>query len=132
MRTIKFRIWADGKMDCSPETFTGWLNDNFIFDGYDKGKEPIVMQFTGLLDKSGKEIYEGDIVKYDESEKISAWVAGETAIVMWVAPRFTFRTKPYEEFTGSNQNMPSEDDAEFLEVVGNIYENPELLTQTPN
>jgi len=63
-REIKFRIYdpVEKRMDYSPETFTGWLNDNFVFDGYADGEEPVVMQYTGLKDKNGKEIYEGDII----------------------------------------------------------------------
>ncbi len=122
MRTIKFRIWSDNKMDYSPETFTGWLNDNFIFDGYDEGKEPVVMQFTGLLDRHGTEIYEGDILD----------ITGTTddyeiyASVDW-----------NDEEGGWGYFKKDGDDCEIgllsqivdkrTIIIGNIYENPELL-----
>ena len=137
-REIKFRAWDEEKKTMVFPV-QSWNTELFFFGFNSKGlecsryvgkgawKRLPVMQFTGLLDKNGKEIYEGDVVKYDTSEEINHWVAGETAIVVWVAPRFTFRMKPYNEFSGSNQNMPSADDAEFLERIGNIYENPELL-----
>lgn len=124
-RPIRFRAWDEGEKEMVTNLFDRAIinkQGNLIAQSALR-----LMQYTGLKDKNGKEIYEGDVVRYDESEKISHWVAGETAVVVWVAPRFTFRMKPYDEFSGSNQNMPSEDDSEFLEIIGNIYENPELL-----
>lgn len=111
-RKIKFRAWADNKMDYSPETFTGWLNDNFIFDGYDEGKEPVVMQFTGLLDKQGKEIFEGDIVE------ITHHNVGPTKV------RRIITWKELGIYTGWNITRRT---TVKTHIIGNIYENPELI-----
>ena len=112
-REIKFRIYdpVEKRMDYSPETFTGWLNDNFVFDGYADGEEPVVMQFTGLTDKNGKEIYEGDILKHE---------TGGLSSIEYEAPHFILRHHPEG---GSDFPAPKN----FFEVIGNIYENPELL-----
>lgn len=72
-----------------------------------------LMQFTGLLDKNGKEIYEGDILFWDESN--IGWVTFEHA-----------------EFIVGIKNDPGARALcaareEELEVLGNIHENPELL-----
>ena len=91
-------------------------------------EKAVLMQFTSLLDRHGREIYEGDVIKYDEGEDINHWVAGETALVLALPGRFTARMKPYNTFTGSNQNTLTEDFRENVEVIGNIYESPELLS----
>ena len=88
-----------------------------------------LMQFTGLLDKNGKEIYEGDILK-SELGKISEvqWVnenigvnGGEYGIgyVGWIA-----------DFYGDKSDCGLNE--WNIEVIGNIYENPELLKEALN
>ncbi|MFQ9545589.1 MAG: YopX family protein [Clostridium sp.] len=73
-----------------------------------------VGQYTGIRDKNGKEIYEGDIVRTDEKEKLSKVEWDEdNAGLMLIADSIMMDFSCY---------YPEE-----LEVVGNIYENPELL-----
>lgn len=72
-----------------------------------------LMQYTGLKDKNGKEIYEGDILK-DEFERVDLvyWIESEA--------RFTLRQKNRKTEYFTVVSHLSE------EVIGNIYENPEL------
>lgn len=74
-----------------------------------------LMQFTGLLDKNGKEIYEGDVVK----RKVGGSYTKEMVAHVVYDDRFAmyFLQTPAggHEVTGS------------LEVIGNVFENPELL-----
>jgi hypothetical protein len=73
-----------------------------------------IMQYTGLLDKNGREIYEGDIVRGARD--------GETGIcpVVWSPREGGFI--PF-----CSDNYPLFDAHTDLEVIGNIYQNPELL-----
>ncbi len=73
-----------------------------------RGHEDIsVIQFTGLLDKHGKEIYEGDILKNS--------YRAELTIVKWRDLEAQYSIGGYQK--------------ETVEIIGNIYENPELLTK---
>ena len=72
------------------------------------------LQFTGLHDKNGKEIYEGDIVRIDGGLKwICKWSDNHA--------RFYFDTGLHKTYDFSAQESSD------FEVIGNIYENPELL-----
>ena len=89
-----------------------WVTDPIILENIE------LLEYTGLKDKSGTEIYEGDIVKYphDPHSCIVQWQ--ELGAVGW-------SLKPTGGDTAWTQyGMNSHDE---LEVIGNIYENPELL-----
>ncbi len=109
-RIIKFRAFVEG---LATPMYTFDLGaPRFIIDKIDEGAP--VMQFTGLLDKNGKEIYEGDIT---ESQGMTGHIFREE-VVFWEGC-FCHKTS---DNRGHIFNPKHE------VIIGNIYENPTLLT----
>ena len=82
-----------------------------------------IMEYTGIDDKNGKEIYEGDILDVDEHKRLCK--------VIWFEPQACFDTVPIkvmDKHTVFN-GLKNSEWSYRTEVVGNIYENPELLKQ---
>ena len=115
MREIKFRIWypKSKKMVLWSEVIG--LHISTIFQKDSEFQK--LMQYTGLKDKNGAEIYEGDIVAYKtffygkerDHKKVVKWEK-------WVSDDFE------QPDCVGYFNLSSE-----MEVIGNVYENPELL-----
>ena len=112
MREIKFRAW-DKKQKC-------WILDQQIkknFNQYYNQPNSILMQYTGLKDKRRKEIYEGDVLYYKLLE--------QNYLVQWDIHNAKFSAIGKRNTFDSNAYRASAFDQ--MEIVGNIYENPELL-----
>lgn len=126
----KFRAWLKGDkemVDVDEIAFrTNWIRVfyelNYYWFKFDDVK---LMQSTGLFDKNGREIFEGDVVQYQNTKVPSADSKGIVKYfdnwamfgidVEYNEPRALF-------FNGLADHIS-------LEVVGNIYENPELLEE---
>ena len=136
MREIKFRAWDGDKKEMILPEYADRQDfhiqaDGTIVETHEYGYERheltsarpdswVLMQYTGLKDKNGKEIYEGDIVTDFYGVNIVEWGSREAKFQLairndgGVGLRLTHRPFPL--------------DASYLKVIGNIYENPELLT----
>jgi len=121
MRSIKFRVW-DARRQKWYHKIIEWAFDKpkgSIGQLPELPEGTIISQFTGLLDKQGKEIYEGDIVTADYLVMTSRYKVtiedGHTQLVH-------VRNNTLRFFL-------SKDNIEVYEVIGNIYENPELLKE---
>lgn len=122
----KFRAWDGGSL-CrmySPSEVMVGDSDIWIFDEDSEGNEWIVnndlalMQSTGLTDKSGKEIFEGDIIDYN----------GRKAVVKWHGSYASFVYMFVDELRSRNQEWaPLYLSYLHFQVVGNKFETPALL-----
>ena len=133
MREIKFRAW-----DKNDAVMRDWENlmatiysqksDN-IFD--DKGL--IITQYTGLKDRNGKEIYEGDIVEWDDDSNGKYWrvavVEMDTGIQFRIEKNSKHELSCREGYIFNLTNFIYSDTHNWLEIIGNIYKNKELLKQ---
>ncbi len=124
MRRLKFRAWIEASRTMF--YFPGPLVDL---------DTPNLMQFTGLLDKNGKEIYEGDVVRIgcDDERGIN----GVHVIEFWNgqfvfnANRLfqRFQQEDYINFGWWVRSNEGKMTLKQIEILGNIYEHPSLLTE---
>ncbi len=125
IRTIKFRAWTGKQMLFKELDDKNWY-DSYLIEGKlmcaastNDCRRFKVMQFTGLKDKNGKEIYEGDILQkkdvrfivgYGDNDENRGWGFNLNSI-------------------RSRKGYHLSTDVSKMEVIGNIYENPELLQE---
>lgn len=86
-----------------------------------------MMQYTGLKDKNGREIYEGDVFPPGERTR------GEVTIVCYDSKQLRYKAVPLSLYKANagNGGWTGFDLNPFSEVIGNIYENPELIGGDP-
>ena len=139
MREIKFRVWNKTDEEMCYLLENGWSfgpsEEVRAFSWEDvfaaQEQDLIPLQYTGLKDKNGREIYEGDVIRYikvfytdcsrEEIEEVSDPVIGSFYYAEDLYPGIQF-----EDGTGS-LFWPGTIDSDEFEVIGNIHENPELL-----
>lgn len=133
MREIKFRAWNKNFEEMSVVTdLDFWANDVWIIDPDIKSlnqmdrSEVVLMQYTGLKGKNGVEIYEGDIVKWGHLDESSQEFPYRVAEVKY-NPGIEFHSNVGIFKLGSFAYADTTE--RDLEVIGNIFENKELLKE---
>jgi uncharacterized phage protein (TIGR01671 family) len=112
-----FSIYEDGSWDLHEsvtisdnecEVITGDTSDGEMAEFYDG----VLMQYTGLKDKNGKEIYESDLLSLDD-----------------IVVEITFNNGGFQMIMNKNQgsSVAVQERVKNFEVIGNIYQNPELI-----
>jgi uncharacterized phage protein (TIGR01671 family) len=128
-RIIRFRVWDKGlniylNNDNNEDKNELYGNPLSLIEQAfgNLGKRYILQQFTGLKDKKGKEIYEGDIISFENPfhEKVYTVNFGEGCF------------EGYHGYTGIvlddyEEARTNQQDASQWKIVGNVFENPELL-----
>ncbi len=138
MRVIKFRAWV--KMNksmrvCGDERLYGSVTNQFLLQHYPDS----LMQYIGLKDKNGAEIYEGDIyrieIEHDKGDErhyaVCVWLQ-EISCFGWlmVGDMHNYEDNGFKAL--NDHGIPwncDEDHCKKIKIIGNIYERPELLKQ---
>lgn len=134
---FKFRIWNGSEMHyndfvVTATGFVGKITEEFlgkcVFNQEDltADKEYVLMQCTGLKDKNDKLIYEGDIIRFKDNITIN----GSKAHIAVIEHNEAFNAFMYHaECMGLYTVNKAQNEKFNVEVIGNIYENKELLNE---
>ena len=118
MRELKFRAWQDNQMLTQP--ISGVYGSKRFFGLLYEDTE--LMQYTGLKDKNGVGIWEGDIIRIpDDWDGFGAQAGGTNEVYF---AHGGFRLKPKYNPRARGYWL---EDVELFEVIGNVYENPDLI-----
>ena len=106
--------------------------DRCLMVGLLDGENGVLMQYTGIKDKNGNEIYEGDVIVI-QNDLHESFVEGNPADlweIVWNQEALTYWLEHHDKYTHKDSEYVSDlivDGHLDGEVIGNIYENPELL-----
>ena len=129
MKNIKLKFW----LGHSEKMLGEYTLKECLSLNWDLTDDVIPLQFTGVLDKNGKEIYEGDILTCNEYPFLDDDLPNYHAVIEWVFTSWQIvlvcvNKNKRGVSDGVNESFEYEEGQKCeYEVIGNIYENPELL-----
>ncbi len=116
----KYKAWADPH--CWRLNAQGEIVWNRLLNSPNGQEDFVIQQFTGAVDMKGREIYEGDILLSD---------SGDKSYVKWEPMQFMSDNFSFQEFDANDKPQSHygciDNPSLFKEVIGNVFENPELL-----
>jgi uncharacterized phage protein (TIGR01671 family) len=123
-KRFQFRVWHKKKdhMYKNVAVGVGESKVGYKMSGrkryvWERTEDVVINQYTGYKDSKGNEIFEGDILKFGKSRPY-------LATVHWIDYQFVFKKKGSSSYTDKFTHWGRVNN---VEVLGNIYENPELL-----
>lgn len=144
MRSIKFRCWFNGRMCygipairfdekgvCRVDLNADDGDFDSTCDTWAKRDDFELMQFTGFQDRNGRDVYDGDIIAKDCYPFYRDDKPNYFATVEWIFGGWQYVLRCVSPGRGISDGINQQlEDCDDFEVVGNIYENPELLNRT--
>ena len=124
VREIKFRAWWEKGKTMFPFVAVHQTGDACFGGAWYRAEDVVLMQYTGLSDKENKRIYEGDVV----AEVIDG-ERGDMYVIEWSRDGNHSYYAGYRTDDRSLETEMQLFELGALEILGNIYENPELLNQ---
>ena len=126
---IKVRVW-DGEQMISPDYIDRDGIAHWKADSIPRLSDKVMM-FTGLLDKNGKEIYEGDLLRWFDVDTETGEVGNEISEVVFHQGSWSRKVRDLIEPIIDAWGEDNPDVIETEEIIGNIHESPYLLDPAP-
>lgn len=118
-KTIRNNIWKYGSLCIDSDGM--FISESGCY-GWSEVDAETIGQFTGLTDKNGKEIYEGDIIQDNNGIGVIMWFQ-----TSWGIASYAYGYDGLKSYTAVD-SFYSKETKEWT-VIGNIHDNPELLTK---